>query len=70
MKIHSGTKVYLSGDSKDMWIEDYNVRVDSNATVLSEPLPHDKKVYVVIDSIDGDSNVCIYVRKSACKPIG
>lgn len=69
MKIHSGAKVHLSGDSKDMWIEDYNVRVDSNATVLSEPLPHDKKVYVAIDSIDGDSNVCIYVRRSACKPI-
>lgn len=69
MKIHSGTKVHLSGDSKDMWIEDYNVRVDSNATVLSEPLPHDKKVYAAIDSIDGDSNVCIYVRRSACKPI-
>lgn len=69
MELHCGTRVRLTGDSKDMWIEDYNVRVDSNATVLSEPLPHDKKVYVAIDSIDGDSNVCIYVRRSACKPI-
>lgn len=69
MKLNSGTRVRLTGDSKDMWIEDYNVRVNSNATILSEPLPHDKKVYVAIDSIDGDSNVCIYVRRSACKPI-
>ena len=34
MKIHSGTKVYLSGDSKDMWIEDYNVRVDKKYMLL------------------------------------
>lgn len=69
MELNSGTRVRLTGDSKDMWIQDYNVRVDSNAMVLSKPLPHDKKVYVAIDSIDGDSNVCVYVRRSSCKPI-
>ena len=69
MKLVCGMRVRLSGDSKDMWIKDYNVRVDSIAIVLSEPMPHDKKVFVAIKSIDGDSNVCVYVRRSACKPI-
>lgn len=74
MELHCGTRVRLTGDSKDLWINDYynvryNVRVDSPAMILAEPMPHDKKVYVAIDFIDGDSNVCVYVRRSACKPI-
>lgn len=70
MELHCGTRVRLTGDSKDLWINDYyNVRVNSPAMVLTEPMPHDKKVYVAIDFIDGDSNVCVYVRRSACKPI-
>ena len=61
-KFHVGEKYYLSGDSKDMWINGYNVRVDSECTVLEEPGPRDKKVYVSIDEIDGDRNVCCKVK--------
>lgn len=67
--LKAGAHVRLSGDSKDMWIKDYNVRVCSHATVLATPKPHDKKVLVNIDYIDGDTNVTTYIRKTACKNI-
>lgn len=70
MELHCGTRVRLTGDSKDLWINnDYNVRVDSPAMVLTEPMPHDKKVYVAIDSINDSNNVCVHVRRSACKSL-
>lgn len=65
-----GTRVHISGDSKDLWIEDYNVRVDSDATVLTEPQSQDKKILLSIDYIDGEGNVTAYVRKDAVKALG
>ena len=66
--IQRGSKVRLSGDSADLWIADYNVRVDSLATVEEDPQKYAKKLMVTIDSIDGDHNVLAYVRRSRAIP--
>jgi len=63
-KIKEGDIVCLSGDSSDLWISGYNVRVSSLATVVSPPSFNARKVMVCIDEIDGDHNVCAYVRRS------
>lgn len=59
-----GTKVFISGDSKDLWIKDYNARVSTIGTIAEEPKLNDKKVLVTLNEIDGDWNVCCRVRKS------
>ena len=69
MKLTPGTRVSLNGDSAELWIQDYNTRVSSNASVEIEPAPRDKKVTVTIDSIDGDCNVTARVRRSRLSPI-
>ena len=65
--IKEGMTVWLSGDSAAIGIADYNVRVGSAAKVVRTPNKSDKKVLVVIDSIDGDSNVTTYVKRSALR---
>ena len=61
--LHEGDRVRLSGDSCDLGIKDYNVRVDSEATVVVEPHDDDSKVLVNIDYIDGESNVWVSVKR-------
>ena len=61
--LHEGDRVRLSGDSCSLGIKDYNVRVDSEATVVIEPHDDDSKVLVNIDYIDGESNVCVSVKR-------
>jgi hypothetical protein len=67
MLMKKGDRVRVSGDSAELWIEDYNVRVSTDATVEETPGLHDKKVLLTLDVIDHDSNVCCYVRKSKVK---
>lgn len=62
-----GDRVLISGDPSELWIPDYNARIYSLATVMETPKTHDKKVLLTIDYIDGESNVCLFVRKSKVK---
>ena len=62
-----GDRVYISGDSTELWIEDYNIRVSTNATLMETPKKYAKKVLVILDWLDGESNVCCRVRKSKIK---
>lgn len=62
-----GDRVLVSGDSCDLWIEDYNVSVSTEATVKETPSKYAKKVLLVLDSIDGEDIVCCLVRKSKIK---
>lgn len=64
-----GDRVYVSGDSAELWIEDYNVRVSTNAIVEETPKKNAKKVLLTLDSIDGESNVCCMVRRSKVRPM-
>ncbi len=59
-----GDRVWVSGDSAELWIDNYNVRVDTGATVESTPTSQAKKVLLTLDRIDGEPNVCCLVRKS------
>jgi hypothetical protein len=59
-----GNRVYISGDSAELWIHDYDVRVSTEATVEETPKKNAKKVLLTLDSIDGENNVNVYVRKS------
>lgn len=62
--LRKGTIVRLSGDSAQLWIQDYNCRVDSLAVVVQAPDKRARKVLVRIDEIDGDHDVTAYVRRS------
>jgi len=35
--MRAGDKVRLSGDSKNLWIKEYNVRVDTVAMIIQKP---------------------------------
>ena len=59
-----GERVWISGDSGELWIKDYNVRVNTGATVEEVPSPRAKKILLTLDQIDGDCHVLCYVRKS------
>lgn len=59
-----GDRVWVSGDSAELWIKDYNVRVNTGAIVEEEPSPRAKKILLTLDQIDGDCHVLCYVRKS------
>lgn len=63
-EVRNGDRVYISGDSSNLWIKDYNVQVDSMATVEEAFSKMSKKMLLTIDTIDGDQNVCCSVRKS------
>jgi hypothetical protein len=62
-----GDTVYICGDSSELWITDYNVRVSTNAVVEETPKKHARKVLVTLDRIDGEPNVCCLVRRSKIK---
>lgn len=64
-----GDRVRISGDCADLWIHQYNVRVDTEGTVWETPTPLAKKVMVAIDEIDGDRHVMRYIRRSMLKKI-
>lgn len=61
-------RVVVSGDSSELWIKDYNVRVCTHGIVLKDTEKYDKKVLVRLRLIDGDSDVVCYVRRSRIKP--
>lgn len=64
-----GDRVYVGGDSAELWIEDYNVRVSTNAIVEETPKKNAKKILLTLDWIDGESNVCCLVRRSKVRPM-
>lgn len=67
MKIVEGQMYKISGYSRDLWIEDYDVDVDTVATVELTPAPNAKKVLVILDEIDKEHNVCVAIRRSALR---
>lgn len=67
--IQRGARAYLSGDSAEVWLKDYNCRVSSPVTVLETPAKRVRKVLVRIDSIDGEGNVTAYVRRNKLQQI-
>ena len=67
VKRPEGAIFEIEGDSAEMWIKDYNVRVSTRAEVIKQPYNIDKKVLVRLDYIDHDSNVFVYIKKDALK---
>ena len=58
-----GDKYRISGDSKAYWIEDYNCRIDTVATVEEDVTSvRQRKVLVTLDEIDHDKNVCVSIN--------
>lgn len=66
--LEAGVLGRISGDSKGLWIQDYNVRVSSGVEVLETPSRNARKVYVRIFNINGDTDVCTFVRRSRILP--
>lgn len=64
-----GDRIYINGDSTELWIKDYNVRVSTNATIEETLKKNAKKILVTLDWIDGEENVCCRVRRSKIKPM-
>lgn len=63
-EVKKGDRVFVSGNSDELWIEDYHVRVSTEATVEETPVRNAKKILLTLDEIDGDRNVCCRVRRS------
>lgn len=61
--LKEGTTFWISGDSYEIGIKDYNVRVLSFGTVIQNSSSKSKYALVVLDNIDGDRNVCARVKK-------
>lgn len=71
MLLKKNQVISISGDSKELGIEDYNVRVNTFATVLENQVNnYQKKILVTLNNIDGDSNVCtrVFIKKTAPLP--
>lgn len=62
-----GAEFDVSGDSAEMWIQDYNVRVCTTAEILEQPTVRARKVYVKLAEIDNDANVCVFINKRFLK---
>lgn len=60
----AGDRVLLCDNSKDLWIEGYDVNVNTYATVMKTPKINDKKVLLLLDSIGDDSDVSCLVKRS------
>lgn len=67
--ISKGKLVRVCGDSADLRIEDYNVRVDTVAEILEQPNENARDVYVRLFSIDGDNDVCTFVARHGLQSI-
>lgn len=68
MLLKKNQVISISGDSKELGIKDYNVRVNTLATVLENQADnYQKKILVTLNNIDGDSNVCarVFIKKIA-----
>ena len=71
MLLKKNQVISISGDSKELGIEDYNVRVNTFAMVLENQVDnYQKKILVALDNIDGDSNVCtrVFIKKITPSP--
>ena len=65
MRYEKGTKIWVSWDSADLGIEDYNVRVSTSGVVEVAPTANGRKMLVTLDEIDGDHNVCVAINADA-----
>lgn len=63
ISLKEGDTIILSGDSAELGLDDYNVRVSTTALVLETPKTTDRDVLVNIMEIDGDAYVTAHVRK-------
>lgn len=63
MELKANTIFYVEGDSKELGIQDYNVRVSSPGIVLIDSPSKNEMAIVCLDNIDGDHNVCVAIKK-------
>ena len=61
-KLMQGDRVYMTGDSSEMGICDYNVRFNSYGTVMEDQQKYAKKILVCIDYIDHDDHATVLVN--------
>lgn len=61
--LKEGTTFWISGDSQEIGIKDYNVNVLSFGTIIKDSSSREKYALVILDNIDGDRNVCTRVKK-------
>lgn len=66
---NKGDRFHVSGDSADLWLTDYNVRVDTEGTILEDRIKGQKKILVTLDYIDNEGNVTITIRASRLQKI-
>lgn len=64
-----GDRVFIEGNSSELWIHGYDCMVSTEAYVYETPTPQAKKVLLNIDAIDGYRNVLCSVRRSKVKTI-
>lgn len=60
----AGARIYLLVDSAELGLDDYNVRISTQGTLLDYVLKCDNVVLATLDEIDGDHNVTLWVPKN------
>lgn len=60
----AGARIYLSVDSAELGLDDYNVRISTQGTLLDPVLKCDNVVLATVDEIDGDHNVTLWFPKN------
>lgn len=70
MRFPVGARIKVSGDSAELWLKNYNVRINTEGTVEETPKKSAKKMLVTLDSIDGEGNVCVLIRKNKVQLAG
>ena len=69
MDFTMGQTVYVEGDAAAITTSDYTCRVASPAIVVDDPDPESEYILLSIDSIDGDHNAWVYVKKNYVRNI-
>lgn len=65
-KLKYGDKVFISADSAELGLKDYNVRVSTFATIEEDQeYTNQKDILVTLEEIDGDRNVLIHIPISS-----
>ena len=67
--MRKGTKVWIKGHTKDLWIENYNCKVETWGVLLEDIKKDAKKVSVRLNTIAGQYNVKTEVRISKLKEL-
>ena len=62
-RIKKGSRFKINAKAKDLWLKDYDCKVNCVATVLEDTTMKSKKVLVSLSEINGEYDVAVQINK-------